>query len=106
MTRHRIAREPIEIETGYTGLDAPSLEIVLELLAFPSGFSSPFLDESFAVGFDEGEGFVVLWFEEEGDAQDGEFEGVGGRGGGGGEDGVDGAVEVLLPDVPVGSQCI
>lgn len=57
----------------YTRLHAPPLQVVVPFLAFPSLGTAPFGDESFAVGFDGGDGFVVGGFEEVGDAEDGEF---------------------------------
>jgi len=106
VARYRIARETIEIETGDSRFQPPPLEIVVVLLAFPAGGSAPFGNQAFAVGFDEGEGFVVVGFEEEGDAEEGEFDGEGRGGGRVLQHRVDCAAEMLLPDVPVGSHRI
>jgi len=53
-----------------TRLQAPPLQIMLTFLTVPSGGATPFGNESFAVGFDGGEGFIVGGFEEVGDAED------------------------------------
>jgi len=44
MTGHSITRETIEVEVGYTRLEAPTLEVVVVLLAVPAGFTAPFGD--------------------------------------------------------------
>jgi len=56
-----------------SGFEATSFEIVVFFLLVPSGGAAPFGDEAFAVGADGGERFVVVWFEEVGDADYGEF---------------------------------
>lgn len=73
------------------------------LLALPTDLSSPLFNKPRAIGFDKGLGFIVLWFEEEGDAEDGERYGARGVWVWVGEYFVDCFVEMFFPNVSVGS---
>lgn len=81
----------------------PAFQIMIVFLSLPPGIPAPFLDEPLAIAFNEWAGFVVLGFEEVGDAEDGEGDGFWCVGVGVGEDFVDGFLEVFFANVPVGS---
>jgi len=72
-------------------------------LTLPTSLSSPLFNKPGAVSFDKGFGFIVLWFEEEGDAEDGERYGARGVWVGTGEYFVDCFVEMFFTNVSVGS---
>ena len=104
MRCHGVGREPIKIEVRYAGLQSPSLEVVGRLLPLPTPLPAPLLDESLSVGLDERFCFVVIRVEEEWDSYDRKGQGSGSVGERRRQNLVDGVVEVLLPDVAVGSQ--
>lgn len=89
-----------------TGLHASPFEIMPTLLFFPATFATPFLYQTVPIAFDERLVFVVSGFQEEWHTYDRECNRARRTGKRIFKDLFDGPIQMLLPDVPVGSQSI
>ena len=86
------------------GLYTASLEVVSALLLFPTALPAPLLDQSFPIALHKNSRFIVVGFEKEWNPNYREAKRSRGAGKRIVQDLFNGLVQMLLPDVPVGSQ--
>lgn len=104
MARHRVPRESVQIKVGYSCRSSSSFEIVPSLLFLPASLASPLLDQTLTVSTHRRHVFGIIVLQKEGNAKNRKSELVSALGRRSLRDVVDGPSQLLLPNVPVGSQ--